>query len=461
MARLFGTDGVRGIANTELSCELAFRLGQASAYVLASDVHRPTILVGRDTRLSGEMLESALVAGICSVGARAVLVEVLPTPAIAYLTRFYEADAGAVISASHNTVEYNGIKFFDKNGYKLPDAIEDRIEEIVTGGMPTDFEMPIGERRGRPGRPRAERVGRPVRQRNATRRYVDFVKETTNVRLDGLHVVLDCAQGASYEVAPMVFKELGAKVSCYYHEPDGTNINDNCGSTHPRRLCELVRELGADVGFAFDGDADRLMAVDERGQLINGDQVMAMLALHLKEQGRLRQNTVVATVMSNMGLDIAMKKHGIKIEKTRVGDRYVLEKMLADGYVLGGEQSGHVILLDYNTTGDGLITAVQVISAMVQAQRPLSRLAGVMQMMPQSQYAANVDDKKKYDFDKNEKIKQKIAELELKYKDKGRLVVRASGTEPRVRVMIEGPDQREMDRDVYALSKLIEHELRG
>ena len=439
MARLFGTDGVRGIANTELSCELAFRLGQASAYVLASDVHRPTILVGRDTRLSGEMLESALVAGICSVGARAVLVEVLPTPAIAYLTRFYEADAGAVISASHNTVEYNGIKFFDKNGYKLPDAIEDRIEE-----------MPIGER-----------VGRPVRQRNATRRYVDFVKETTNVRLDGLHVVLDCAQGASYEVAPMVFKELGAKVSCYYHEPDGTNINDNCGSTHPRRLCELVRELGADVGFAFDGDADRLMAVDERGQLINGDQVMAMLALHLKEQGRLRQNTVVATVMSNMGLDIAMKKHGIKIEKTRVGDRYVLEKMLADGYVLGGEQSGHVILLDYNTTGDGLITAVQVISAMVQAQRPLSRLAGVMQMMPQSQYAANVDDKKKYDFDKNEKIKQKIAELELKYKDKGRLVVRASGTEPRVRVMIEGPDQREMDRDVYALSKLIEHELRG
>ena len=319
MARLFGTDGVRGIANTELSCELAFRLGQASAYVLASDVHRPTILVGRDTRLSGEMLESALVAGICSVGARAVLVEVLPTPAIAYLTRFYEADAGAVISASHNTVEYNGIKFFDKNGYKLPDAIEDRIEEIVTGGMPTDFEMPIGER-----------VGRPVRQRNATRRYVDFVKETTNVRLDGLHVVLDCAQGASYEVAPMVFKELGAKVSCYYHEPDGTNINDNCGSTHPRRLCELVRELGADVGFAFDGDADRLMAVDERGQLINGDQVMAMLALHLKEQGRLRQNTVVATVMSNMGLDIAMKKHGIKIEKTRVGDRYVLEKMLEE-----------------------------------------------------------------------------------------------------------------------------------
>ena len=449
MPRLFGTDGVRGIANRDLTCDLAYRLGQAIACVLASDVHRPTILVGRDTRLSGEMLESALVAGICSVGARAVLVDVLPTPAIAYLTRYYEADAGAVISASHNTVEYNGIKFFDKNGYKLPDAIEDKIEEIVVGGMPEDFEMPVGER-----------VGRPVRQRNALRRYADFIKETTSVRLDGLHVVLDCAQGASYEVAPLVFKELGAKVSCYYHEPDGTNINENCGSTHPRRLCELVRELGADVGFAFDGDADRLMAVDERGQLINGDQVMAMLALYLKEQGRLRQNTVVATVMSNMGLDIAMKKHGVKIEKTKVGDRYVLEKMLADGFSLGGEQSGHVILLDYNTTGDGLLTAVQLISALVKAQKPLSRLASVMTMMPQSQYAANVDDRKKYDFDKNPRSAAKIAELEQKYRDRGRLVIRASGTEPRVRVMIEGPDQREMDRDVFSLSKLIEQELK-
>lgn len=448
MARLFGTDGVRGIANSELTCELAFRLGQAGAYVLASDVHRPTILVGRDTRISGEMLESAMVAGICSMGARAVLVEVLPTPAIAYLTRYYEADAGVVISASHNTVEYNGIKFFDKNGYKLPDAMEDRMEEIALSGMPTDLETPVGER-----------VGRPVRQRNATRRYVDFVKETTSVRLDGLHVVLDCAQGASFEVAPLVFKELGARVSCYYHEPDGTNINDNCGSTHPRRLCELVRELGADVGFAFDGDADRLMAVDERGQLINGDQVMAMLAIALKDQGRLRANTVVATVMSNMGLEIAMKKHGIKLEKTKVGDRYVLEKMLSDGFVLGGEQSGHVIMLDYNTTGDGLVTAVQLISAMVKAQQPLSRLAAVMQLMPQSQYAANVDDKKKYDFDQNAKINEMIAVLEMKYKDKGRVVVRASGTEPRVRVMIEGPDQREMDKDVYALSKLIEKEL--
>lgn len=448
MARMFGTDGVRGIANLDLTCDLAYRLGQASAYVLASDVHRPTILIGRDTRISGEMLESALVAGICSVGARAVLVDVLPTPAIAYLTRYYEADAGAVISASHNTVEYNGIKFFDKNGCKLPDAVEDKIEELVLNGMPADYKMPTGSS-----------VGRPVRQRNAMRRYVDFVKETTSVRLDGLHVVLDCAQGASYEVAPMVFRELGAQVSCYYHEPDGTNINENCGSTHPERLCELVRELGADVGFAFDGDADRMMAVDERGRLINGDQVMAMLAVHLKEQGRLRQNTLVATVMSNLGLDIAMKKHGIQIQKTKVGDRYVLEKMLEGGFNLGGEQSGHVILLDCNTTGDGLVTAMQVISAMVNAKQPLSYLAAVMQMMPQSLYAANVPDDQKYDYQKNEKIAKKIAELEEKYKDKGRLVIRASGTEPRVRVMIEGPNQREIERDVFALSKLIEQEL--
>ncbi|MCL1855533.1 MAG: phosphoglucosamine mutase [Clostridia bacterium] len=448
MARMFGTDGVRGIANAELTCEMAYRLGQASAAVLASDVHRPTILVGRDTRISGEMLECALVAGICSVGARAVLVEVLPTPAIAYLTRYYEADAGAVISASHNSVEYNGIKFFDKNGYKLPDAIENRIEELVEDGLPPEMEMPIGAW-----------VGRPVRQRNATRRYVDFVKETTNVRLDGLHVVLDCAQGASFEVAPMVFKELGAQVSCYYHEPDGTNINENCGSTHPTRLCELVRELGADVGFAFDGDADRMMAADERGQLINGDKVLAVLALYQKDRGLLRGNTVVTTVMSNMGLDIAMKKHGIKLEKTKVGDRYVLEKMLAEGHVLGGEQSGHIILLDYNTTGDGLVTAVQVISAMVTAQQPLSRLASVMQTMPQSLYAAQVNDHKKFDFEQNEKIVQMIRLLETKYQDKGRLVIRASGTEPCVRVMIEGPDQRDLDKDVYTLSKLIEKEL--
>lgn len=448
MARLFGTDGVRGIANRDLTCELAFKLGQASACVLASNVHRPTILVGRDTRISGEMLESALVAGICSMGARAVLVDVMPTPAIAYLTRYYQADAGAVISASHNTVEYNGIKFFDSKGYKLPDAVEDRIEEIIRTGLPEDRPLPIG----------AE-VGRPVRQRNAQRRYIDFVKETTGVRLDGLHIVLDCAQGANSQVAPTVLTELGAHVSVYYHEPDGTNINENCGSTHPERLCELVRELGADVGLAFDGDADRLMAVDERGKLVNGDQVMCICANHLKSQGRLRSNTLVTTIMSNMGLDLALKKLGIQQVKTKVGDRYVLENMLENHYSLGGEQSGHVIFLDYNTTGDGLVTALQLLTVMVESKQSLSRLAQIMEILPQSQYAAKVTDARKYDFDKDEEILAAIQVLDKKYEGRGRVLVRASGTEPFVRIMIEGPDQKEMDQDVYTLAKLIEKKL--
>ena len=450
MARLFGTDGVRGIANQDLTCELAFKLGQAAACVLASNVHRPTILVGRDTRISGEMLESALVAGICSMGARAVLVDVLPTPAIAYLTRYYQADAGAVISASHNTVEYNGIKFFNSQGYKLPDAIEDEIEEIVKNGLPEGKQLPIGEG-----------VGRPVRQRNAQRRYIDFAKETTGVRLDGLHIVVDCAQGASYEVAPAVLQELGAKVSAYYHEPDGTNINENCGSTHPERLCELVRELGADVGLAFDGDADRLMAVDERGRVVNGDQVMCICANHLKQQGRLRNNTLVTTIMSNMGLDLALKKLGIQNVKTRVGDRYVLENMLANNYSLGGEQSGHVIFLDYNTTGDGLITALQLLTVIVESKQSLSRLARIMEVLPQALYGAHVSDARKYDYDKDETILAAIAALEKKYEGRGRVLVRASGTEPIVRVMIEGPDQHEMDQDVYDLAKLIERRLNG
>ena len=450
MARLFGTDGVRGIANQDLTCELAFKLGQAAACVLASNVHRPTILVGRDTRISGEMLESALVAGICSMGARAVLVDVLPTPAIAYLTRYYQADAGAVISASHNTVEYNGIKFFNSQGYKLPDAIEDEIEEIVKNGLPEGKQLPIGEG-----------VGRPVRQRNAQRRYIDFAKETTGVRLDGLHIVVDCAQGASYEVAPAVLQELGAKVSAYYHEPDGTNINENCGSTHPERLCELVRELGADVGLAFDGDADRLMAVDERGRVVNGDQVMCICANHLKQQGRLRNNTVVTTIMSNMGLELALKKLGIQNVKTKVGDRYVLENMLANNHSLGGEQSGHVIFLDYNTTGDGLITALQLLTVIVESKQSLSRLTRIMEVLPQALYGAHVSDARKYDFDKDETIVAAIAALEKKYEGRGRVLVRASGTEPIVRVMIEGPDQHEMDQDVYDLAKLIERRLNG
>ena len=447
MARLFGTDGVRGVANTELTCELAFKLGQAGASVLASNVRRPTILVGRDTRISGEMLEAALVAGICSVGARPVLVGVLPTPGIAYLTRYYEADAGVVISASHNTVEYNGIKFFDRTGCKLPDAIEDKIEAIIRGEVAL---APL---------PQGVAVGRPVHQVNAQRQYIEFLKNTTQIRLDGISVVLDCAHGASSSVTPRALRELGAQVNAYYHEPDGTNINENCGSTHPKRLQELVCELGADVGLAFDGDADRLIAVDERGAIVDGDVIMAICAAHLKKNGKLVKNTLVATIMSNMGLDIAMKKEGINLIKTRVGDRYVLEEMLKDGYTLGGEQSGHVIFLDHNTTGDGAITGIQLLTVMAETKRPLSQLAKIMHILPQSLLGARVPEKRKEDYATDPDIQSAIAAVEKKYEGRGRLLVRASGTEPLVRVMIEGPDQLEIDQDVYDLVQLIEKKL--
>lgn len=446
LGRLFGTDGVRGIANQELTCELAFRLGQAGAAVLASNVRRPTILIGRDTRISGKMLEAAFMAGVCSVGARAMLVGVLPTPGIAYLTRFYEADAGVVISASHNTVEYNGIKFFDRNGCKLPDALEDRIEEIIRGDLPLPIELPTGVS-----------VGRIIRNAgNAQRQYIEFLKSTTQVRFDGLRVVLDCAHGAASTVAPIALQEMGADVSSYYHEPDGTNINEYCGSTYPKRLQDLVSELGADIGLAFDGDADRLIAVDRRGQIVDGDKVMAICAVHLKKQNRLAKNTLVSTVMSNMGLDIAMKKQGIQIVKTRVGDRYVLENMLENGFNLGGEQSGHIIFSDYNTTGDGIVTAIQLITTMVESKQALSQLASVMQVLPQALVGAKVPDARRDACLAHTDVQAEIKRLEKKYEGSGRLLIRPSGTEPVIRVMIEGPDQQEIDQDVYALSTLIE-----
>lgn len=449
MARLFGTDGVRGIANEDLTCELAFQLGRAGAKVLASSVHRPTILIGRDTRISGEMLEAALVAGVCSQGARAVLLGVLPTPGIAYLTRLYEADAGVVISASHNTVEYNGIKFFDGRGYKLPDAMEDRIEEMIKTGL-APGRMPIGKA-----------VGRPVRQVNAARQYIEFLKGTAACRLDGLHIVLDCAHGAASQVAPQVFAELGAQVSAFYHEPDGTNINENCGSTDPTRLMELVSEMGADAGLAFDGDADRLIAVDDRGQLVDGDRIMAICAVHLKKEGKLAKNTLVATVMSNMGLEIAMKENGIALHRTKVGDRYVLEKMLEEGYTLGGEQSGHVIFLDHNTTGDGIATAIQLACIMAREKQSLLRLARVMRPLPQATVNAHVPEAKKDAFARDEDIQKQVKALEKKYKDRGRTLIRVSGTEPLVRVMVEGPDQREIERDAFELAQFIEKTVRN
>jgi len=447
MGRLFGTDGVRGVANLELTCDIAFKLGQAGAYVLTSEKHKPKILVGRDTRVSGDMLEAAMVAGICSVGAEAVLVGVLPTPAIAYLTRHYGADAGVVISASHNPVEYNGIKFFDGNGYKLPDALENRIESII---LDHAEELPV---------PTGVEVGRLVRVKNAARDYIDFLKTTIDVDLKGMKIALDCANGASYEVAPAVFRELGAEVCALYHSPDGTNINDQCGSTHPSHLQDYVLETGADVGLAFDGDADRLIAVDEHGRIVDGDKIMVICGLDMKERGVLAHNTVVSTIMSNLGFDIALRKAGCGFIKTAVGDRYVLEKMLEEGYNIGGEQSGHIIFLDYSTTGDGLITALQLLSVMARKKQKLSELASVMEVLPQVLVNARVSNDKKRDYEKDEIIQREIQAIERKFMENGRVVIRPSGTEPLVRVMIEGKDKDEIEKDAQALARLIEERL--
>lgn len=444
MGRLFGTDGVRGIANDDLTCELAFKLGQAGALVLASSVRRPTILIGRDTRISGEMLEAALVAGVCSQGARAVLLGVMPTPGIAYLTRLYEADAGVVISASHNGVEFNGIKFFDSNGYKLPDAIEDQIEALIAGGLDGV------------SRPTGKAIGRPVHQVNAARRYIEMLKGTAACRLDGLHIVLDCAHGAASKIAPLVFQELGAQVSAFYHEPDGTNINENCGSTDPTRLQELVRELGADAGLALDGDADRLIAVDDRGHLVDGDLILALCATHMKKAGKLTKNTVVGTVMSNMGLEICMKENGIKFVRTKVGDRYVLERMLQDGCSLGGEQSGHVIFLEHNSTGDGILTGIQLMSIVAQEKESLSHLTRIMKPLPQAMVNARIAPGNMEAYTADKEIAARVQRLEAKYKERGRTLIRPSGTEPLVRVMIEGTDLREIEQDAFELARFIE-----
>jgi phosphoglucosamine mutase len=447
MGRLFGTDGVRGVANEKLNCELAFRLGQAGAHVLTSEVHKARILIGRDTRISGDMLEAALVAGICSVGAEAVVVGIAPTSAVAYLSRHTEADAGIVISASHNTFEYNGIKFFDGNGYKLRDDIEERIESILLDGA-EEIVLRTGEE-----------VGRRVALKNAVEEYMEFLIDTANMRLDGLKIALDCAHGAASFIAPAVFTALGAETVPYYDTPDGSNINDHCGSTHPDKLTQLVAETGADIGLAFDGDADRLIAVDEHGVIVDGDKIMAICAIDLKERGLLAKDTLVGTVMSNMGLEICMQKNGIRFVKTKVGDRYVLEEMQKSGYLLGGEQSGHVIFLDHNTTGDGILTGIQLCCVMARKKKPLSELGMCVRILPQVLVNAHVAEDKKADYEKDEEIQAAIQKLEKQFEGRGRVLIRLSGTEPLVRVMIEGEDKAVIEKEAVLLAKLIEKKL--
>lgn len=443
MGRLFGTDGVRGIANKELTPELAFNLGKAGTYVLKKTNDRPIIVIGKDTRVSGDMLENALTAGILAVGGNVIKLGVIPTPAVAYLAKYYGADAGIVISASHNTFEYNGIKFFNGDGFKLDDLLEEKIEDIIISGVDVNSHVT------------GEAVGKCLdADENALELYVSHLAESADYRLDGKKIVLDCANGASYQAAPMLYRKLGAEVTVIGNEPNGININDACGSTHPEKLAETVLECGADLGLAFDGDADRLIVVDELGRVLDGDKTIAICAKALKAQGRLKDNRVTATVMSNIGFHKAMEAEGIEVDVTGVGDRYVLERMLETGCVIGGEQSGHIIFLDYTTTGDGTLSSIQLVKAVLESGRKISELADEIEIFPQVLVNARINNDYKKTYMKDAEVAAAIAETEAKMNGNGRVLIRPSGTEPLVRVMLEGSDTdmiRELAENLAAL----------
>ncbi|MPW26807.1 phosphoglucosamine mutase [Alkalibaculum sp. M08DMB] len=442
MGILFGTDGVRGIANKDLTPQLAFELGRAGAFVLSKGNVKPSFVIGKDTRLSGDMLEGALIAGICSMGGDVIKLGVMPTPAVAVLTRHFNADAGIVISASHNPAEFNGIKFFNSEGFKLSDAIEQKIEDLIIDK--NEYELPIGDK-----------VGRVKEFNNADEIYVDFLLKSIDGDLTGLKIILDCANGASYKIAPEVFTRLGAQIIYVGVCPDGININHNCGSTHLDLLQEIVLKEGADFGLAFDGDADRLLAVDNLGRNVDGDKIINIFAHSMKTKGTLKKDTVVATVMSNLGLDLALNKINCKCVKTDVGDRYVLETMIRDGYNLGGEQSGHIIVLDYNTTGDGLLTAVLLSSIVKKENITLSQLSDKMNVYPQILVNAKVKNENKYSYKEDEIINNEIEKIEEHFHNRGRVLIRPSGTEPLIRVMIEGENQDELKILAQNLANLI------
>lgn len=427
MRKLFGTDGVRGVANLEpMTSETAMQLGRAAAHLFMRRAGRHQIVIGKDTRVSGYMLESALTSGICSMGVDVLLVGPMPTPAVAFLTRSLRADAGVMISASHNPYQDNGIKFFSNDGFKLPDDMEARIEQLIVSNEISHL------------RPTADAIGKAFRIDDAEGRYIEFVKRSLPKDLDfqGMHLVVDCAHGAAYKVAPKVLRELGAKVEAIGVQPDGMNINAGCGAVHPELLQKAVQEHGAHIGIALDGDADRAMFVCEKGKVIDGDYIMAALGLDLHRQGRLANQTLVGTVMSNFGLELALSKAGIMLVRTTVGDRYLLERMLTDGYNFGGEQSGHFIFLDHNTTGDGLISALQVLSLMKRTQKPLSELAQAMTAVPQVLVNVKVSHKPKLETVPD--LEEAIRAGERRMNGTGRVLVRYSGTEPLLRIMVEG-----------------------
>ena len=445
MKKLFGTDGVRGVANVyPMTSEMAMQIGRAAAYIFKNGHRRHRIVIGKDTRLSGYMIENALAAGICSMGVDVLLVGPLPTPGIANITSSMRADAGVVISASHNPFQDNGIKFFSRDGFKLPDEMELRIEELI-------FSKKIDSLR-----PIATEVGKAFRIDDAAGRYVVFLKSTFPKDLDlaGMKIVLDCANGAAYKIAPAVLEELGAEVVPVGVKPNGTNINAGCGSLHPEVISEAVKEHRADLGIALDGDADRVIFVDEFGNEVDGDHIMAICATDMMKQKKLRKNTLVATVMSNMGLDIAVRKAGGKVVKTAVGDRYVVEEMLRGGYNLGGEQSGHMIFLDYNTTGDGMLSALQVLAIMRRHNRTLSELAQVM--IPLPQVLVNVRVAEKIDIMTIPEVARLVKEIEQSLNDTGRILIRYSGTEPLLRIMLEGQDKYQIAGWAKEIADLIE-----
>ena len=443
MGKLFGTDGVRGIANTELTPELALNLGRAGAYVLAKTVPQPKIIVATDSRRSGDMLTAALTAGLCSVGARVYHAGVIPTPAVAYLVRHYKFDAGVMISASHNPMPDNGIKFFSCSGYKLPDALENEIESYLA----TQEKLP---------RPVGADVGITTPCPSAEEDYLAYLLSIVKgLSLKGLNIALDCANGATSQVAPRVFETLGANVHTLFNKPNGLNINDDCGSTHMEALSEYVIANKMDLGLAFDGDGDRILAVDGNGRLVDGDDLLAICGHDLNERGLLAGNAIVATSMSNQGLEVMCRENGITLHRTDVGDRYVLEKMLADNLPLGGEQSGHVIFNEYSTTGDGVLTGLLLTEIMARRQKPLTELRRIMEHFPQVLVNVTVCNKQKREWGKFPAITNAIAEFESQLAGEGRILVRPSGTEALVRVMIEGRDEKSIRAMADSLTEII------
>ncbi len=454
MRKYFGTDGIRRIANSELTPELVYKVAKAGAYVLSkhSD-HVPTIFIGRDTRISGTLIEAAMTAGFLSYGANVKQLGVIPTPGVAYLTKRYKADASVVISASHNTYEFNGIKYFSNKGMKIPDDLEEEIEEIMESGKLEELTAVN------------EKIGVAENREDLLEEYVyffrkNFEEDLENMDKENFVVAIDTANGATSAVADKVFTKLGINHIIINNKPNGININDKCGSTHLEGLQKFVVENKCNLGIAYDGDGDRCLAVNEKGEVIDGDIIMAIISNYLKSKGKLRNNTLVATVMSNLGLKKYAEKNDINFVQTKVGDRYVLEEMLENDYNLGGEQSGHIIMLDYNPTGDGILTSLMLIKIILKNQLPVSKLCDIIQIYPQVLINAKVDANKKYDYDKDEKIQKEIQKLEKEFSGNGRVLIRPSGTEPLVRVMIEGENQGYIKAKAETLAKLIEQKLK-